>query len=375
MENKALGLAVFLTNGSGLNTWKKTGSLSRETALYKKFAQDGWNVSFFTYDRTKDLPSLDFNANVIPQHPFNFPKRFDPLYRLFLPMLRSVQGKNSSIIITNQAHSGSVAVKAARRWKVPVIARCGMIQGESSQTLGKTGSRARKKAKNEKWTFTNADRCVVPTKELATWLTDNYGIDPEKITIIPNYVDTDIFTPKPDTEKKYDVLCIGRLVSKKRHQLLLESLAGSNLKICIIGAGKQKSQLTDFARDNNMNLEIFEKIEHSQLPQYFHKSRMYVNVAAWEGHPKAMIEAMACGIPCIGAKSPGIANLLKHNQTGLLVDPEPDSIRNAVQYLLSDNDLVRKIATEARNYCVEQFSLETIFLKYKSLFTELIQAN
>jgi glycosyltransferase involved in cell wall biosynthesis len=365
-------LSVFSTNGSGFGVWGEIGSLHRELAIYKRFAKEGWNVSFYTYDRISKLPDIGFAAEVYPQWPYILPKRLDWLYQAIMPILRFGSGKRSSIIITNQAHGGWPAIIAGRLWGAKVIARCGMVYGESAQTLHKTSSRTKRKTKIEKWTFKHADKCVVPTKELANWVSRNYKIDHSKIAVIPNYVDTEQFILQNVKEKDFDIICIGRLVPKKRYQLLLESLSESKLKIHIIGAGKLSKKLSDIANKNSIDLTITQRVEHKLLPSYINRSSIYVNVGKREGHPKALIEAMACGCPCICTNSVGLKNLILDGKTGLLIAANHREIRNTISRLLQNESLRKYLGKNARDYAAKHFSLNKVFKQYERLFEEVL---
>ena len=50
------------------------------------------------------------------------------------------------------------------------------------------------------------------------------------------------------------------------------------------------------------------------------KSKYFVTGSSWEGHPKAIIEAMACGLICVAPSVNGINNLIEHGKTGILYD-------------------------------------------------------
>ncbi|GAG94319.1 unnamed protein product, partial [marine sediment metagenome] len=266
----------------------------------------------------------------------------------------------------------SPAIIAGRLWGAKVVARCGMVYGEGAETLRKTGGRARKRTRVEKWTLKHADKCLIPTEELADWVVQNYGIERNKIVVIPNFVDTKLFKPDIEAKKDTDVICIGRLVPKKRHHLLLEALLGTKLKIHIIGDGKLKERLTDFAKNNNLNLTMTPRVENSLLPPCLNRSKIYLNVAQWEGHPKALIEAMACGCACIGAKSPGIQNLIIDGKTGILVEPDPQQIHNVVKMLLDNKELRKHLGKNARDYAVKHLSLDKVFEQYKKVFKDVL---
>jgi glycosyltransferase involved in cell wall biosynthesis len=365
-------LAVFSSNNSGLNTWNRVGSLHREVAIYKQFTEHEWDVSFYTYDQSRKLPDIGFTARIHPQWPWLLPKKFGFLYRGIMPFLFYCKGKKTDIIITNQAHSSGTTYFAGRLWRAKIVARCGYVYGESAETLAKSGKRVKKRILAEKHTFEEADKCVVPTQALAEWIFDNYGIPHDKIEVIPNYVDTEKFKSAPNCKKRFDIICIGRLVEKKRNKLLLEALADTQLKIHFIGSGRLKDELKSLANKSGLELQITPSVEHTLLPQHINSSRIYVNLASWEGHPKALIEAMACGCPCIGAKSPGIENLIIDGQTGLLVDPEHKQIYDAVERLLQDTELANRLGKNARDYASKHFSLDKIFCRYKEIFEKLL---
>ncbi len=220
--------------------------------------------------------------------------------------------------------------------------------------------------------FEKAERCIVPTKELADWICKNYDIASAKIAVIPNYVDTEQFKPDTNVKKDFDIICIGRLEAKKRHKLLLEALQDMEIKIHIIGDGLLKDQISRLAKNKAPDIKMTQRVEHKELPRIMNGSKIYVNLSEWEGHPKALIEAMSCGCACVGAKSPGIENLIINGQTGIIVEAEPLQVRNAIKNLLTDSRLREQLGEKAREYAKEQFSLERVFEKYLNLFHEIL---
>jgi glycosyltransferase involved in cell wall biosynthesis len=372
IHNPMKRLAIFCTAGNGLWDWDRIGTLRRETAVYSRFAQAGWKATFYTYDTVRKLPPLDYNMSAVPQWPFLLPERLGFIYQAFLPLLHFFKGRKTSVVICVQAHGGWPAVIAGRLWGAKVVARCGMVYGESMETLGKSDRHhARKRIRMERWTFRHADVCVVPTAELAEWIQDKYGVDRRKVVVIPNFVDCDLFRPIESTDKSFDIVSIGRLVPKKRHDLLLNALKGTNLRLHIIGAGKMKEELLLLAESLNVSLKVSERIDNEAMPDEFSRAHMYVNVSQWEGHPKAMIEAMACGLPCVGADVPGINNMLTHNENGIIVAPDETAIRTAIQALMSDKARRQQIGANARQLAIERYSLTTVFEMYNRLVESL----
>jgi glycosyltransferase involved in cell wall biosynthesis len=355
-----------------MNGYAEVGSLSRVLNAYRKFASDGWNVTFFTSERTNKDVNLDFDARIVPQLPYNLPKRFNAGYQTIMPILHLGMGKKIDLIITDQAYAGFPAPLAGKLWGAKVIARCGMVYGEAVETLKKGGKSTRKKIRTEKYVFNNADICMLPTRELADWVHTNYNIPQARLAVVPNYVDIDLFKPDCNSEQDIDIICIGRLVEKKRHDLLIESLAGTGYNVTIIGHGKLQGRLRDIAKEKGVNLTLTTRIENNQMPSYLNRSKIYINVASWEGHPKALIEAMSCGCACIAADSPGLKNQMSDGHNGLLVNPDPVEITVAIDRLVNNADLRKQLGENARTHAVQNFSLNAAFEQYKEIADSLL---
>jgi glycosyltransferase involved in cell wall biosynthesis len=168
------------------------------------------------------------------------------------------------------------------------------------------------------------------------------------------------------------VISVGRLTEKKRHQLLIEALEGTGLRLRIIGSGRWQDRLLRNADERNVALELIPSVENDRLPELLNQARLNVNLSRWEGHPKALIEAMACGRACVGADSPGIRNLLVHGRTGWIVQPDADEIRTAITTLIAEPEKRAELGAAARAQAVASFSLDEVFGRVSTLLDELL---
>jgi glycosyltransferase involved in cell wall biosynthesis len=182
----------------------------------------------------------------------------------------------------------------------------------------------------------------------------------KKIFVIPNYVDTTSFCPNPSIKKEFDILFVGRLVEQKNIIGLLDSISVLNVKVMIVGAGELDSLIKNELKKSNCKISWLQNISNNSLPSLMNRSSIFILPSHYEGHPKTIIEAMACGMPVIGANSPGIKEIINHGHNGYLCETNSDSIKSAIEALLINPSMCQFLGKNARKYTVEKFSLDKI---------------
>ena len=83
-------------------------------------------------------------------------------------------------------------------------------------------------------------------------------------------------------------------------------------------------------------MQFLGRLRNEEIPTVLARSAAYVMPSEWEGHPKALIEAMASGTPVIGADRPGIRNVITDGETGLVCEPTERGLRDALIRLLAE---------------------------------------
>ncbi|PJF33523.1 MAG: hypothetical protein CUN57_01940, partial [Phototrophicales bacterium] len=148
----------------------------------------------------------------------------------------------------------------------------------------------------------------------------------DKVTIIPNYVDTNMFRPL-DVPKSFDLVFVGRVSQQKNLHSLLTAIRDSSYTLAIVGDGDLRELLQSEFSDLSAQVRWMGSISHSHLPGIINQGRVFILPSHYEGHPKSLIEAMACGVPVIGTEVRGIKQLLIHETTGYLCKTDANSIR------------------------------------------------
>jgi len=337
-----------MTPGVGLNTWKYVGSLNRELKPYVEYVKKGWKVKILTFDKD-DIPELPEGIEAISFQD----------YRLlfFLPWKHRELGSWADVIKTNQSVHAYFYTFAAKLWKKPILLRCGYVQGEYLETTRGLTPKVRLYQLVEAKAFRQATHCQVPTKELAQWVQRKYRVPEQKISVVPNFVDTEIFRPMPEVNKiDKSVISVGRLVPVKQFDLLIKACANiTGCTLTIIGEGPERKNLENLARLLKVNLNLLGNIPNEELPKILNQHQVFAITSKWEGHPKALIEAMACGLPCLAVKSAGIENLIDHGTNGWIVISNSSVISQGLSLLLKDVNLDEYLSKNAQRFVKENY--------------------
>lgn len=366
-------LVLFLTRGMSLRAWKDCGLLLREMALYQNLQRNGIDVALVTYGDSGDLhfrekfPGISIHCNR-----WGLPLR---LYEILLPWLHRNVFRRADLFKTNQMNGAEVALRCALHFKKPLIARCGYLWSEfAKRQYGADSPAAKRSAAVESQVFALSRRIVVTTEAMRSNIVQRFPQCDDKTLVIPNYVDTDLFAPHNHDKSSFRRLCyVGRLdQDQKNIRSLLAAVDGFAFDLDIIGDGPLRDEVASLARRNS-RISLRGKVPHDQLPGLLNQSAAFVLPSFYEGHPKALIEAMACGLPVIASNSPGIASVIRHGETGWLCGTSKESIRDAIKTISTNPVLCQRLGSSAREYAVTHFSLDRIVGMELELYCNLLK--
>jgi len=202
-------------------------------------------------------------------------------------------------------------------------------------------------------------------------IVEQYGIEREKVRTIPNYVDTRRFTPSASPSQTNQILYVGRLSEEKNVEALLEAVDGLPAELVLVGGGPLKEHLEAKGRKGRSSARFVGRVPNGRLPEYLNRASVFVLPSLIEHHPKALLEAMACGVPVIGTDVSGIRELIEHGQTGYLCDPSPGSIQEAIAAVMANEPLRARLGKNARQFVIENFALEKVVDMELALLEEL----
>ena len=191
------------------------------------------------------------------------------------------------------------------------------------------------------------------------------------IVVIPNYVDTELFSLKNNNfNKLFDIVFVGRLEEQKNVFQFLQAANSLKIKTLIIGSGTLKTVL--IKKFDSPLITWIDKVKNEQLPDYLNQAHIYILPSLYEGHPKTLIEAMSLGSAIIGANSPGIRNIIQDGVNGILCQTDSDSMIKKISYLLANPQIRLSIGSKAREYAINRYSLNKIAKIEFDLYNEIL---
>ena len=103
------------------------------------------------------------------------------------------------------------------------------------------------------------------------------------------------------------------------------------------------------------------------------EAEVFVLPSRWEGMPNALLEAMACGLPCVATRVSGTEDILRDGENGLLVEPEqPEPLADALRRVLVDATLALRLGQAARATVVERYAVTRIVDQCLALYQSLL---
>lgn len=225
--------------------------------------------------------------------------------------------------------------------------------------------------------FGKCDNYIAISNEIAEGLKKKSNISEDKISILPQGVDTkNRYYPVSSKEKlrlreKYNLdkekkilLFCARVVPNKGTDTLISAWKiihekCADMVLLIVGGGF--NELLDELRSVSAELDnsIIVIGEVPKTEPYYQLSDMYILPSWFEGLSTSVMEAMSCGLPCIGSKIGGIEDLIAPANGGILVDTmDYQGFAKAVLDITNDEVLYKKFSSNAREYAVNNLDCD-----------------
>lgn len=210
-------------------------------------------------------------------------------------------------------------------------------------------------------------------------LVERLGWPAGRTAVIPNGVDTERFCPSkaeadPETPGKFVIGTTGGLTPVKNQAMLIRAVArlrsdGIPCRLEIAGEGPLRSELETLISEVRGAEFVTLQGRRDDVPEFLRSLDVFVLPSHSEAHPNALIEAMACGLPCMATRVGGVPEVLGDGAFGRLVDADDEAaLAGSLAELSRATDERRRLGVAARQRVCDRYSLARMIDAYAELY-------
>ena len=209
---------------------------------------------------------------------------------------------------------------------------------------------------------------IIPvSKFLGDIVQKRYGLKKNKIIPINNLLKDPFDTIKKIEKKnKHTIVCIGRLVYEKGHEILFHAFKylikrGYKVELSIVGEGPLRTTLGRLSDQLGISeyCTFHGNVSHKEAISLTNNSFCTVIPSAYEGLPYVLLESMALEKPIIASRIDSVKEVIQDGHDGLLFNPgDSDDLFKKLSMLIQDKTLCEKIKRNARKNFVNNYSLD-----------------
>ena len=172
---------------------------------------------------------------------------------------------------------------------------------------------------------------------------------------------------------------VGRLVPVKGFDLLIQAwekvaAVHPDWELDIWGNGPERGALERLVREKGLQGKVFLRGVTDDVQGRLLQSSMLVFSSLFEGFGMVLVEAMACGVPCVAFDCPcGPGDIIRHGEDGLLAEAgNVPELASALERLMGDDALRASMAAKAREN-VKRYAAETVAARWDALFSRVLE--
>ena len=232
---------------------------------------------------------------------------------------------------------------------------------------------------------------VSPSRWLADCARNSSLMHRHRIEVIPNGLDLDQFKPiiksyartqlslQPDVK----LILFGSMGPTENSRKGFSYLQSALRQLAVMGWTKQASVIVFGASgparhsESDFPTRYIEQIsdDHS-LAALYSAADVFVAPSLQDNLPNTVMEALACGTPCVAFRIGGMPDMIKHRENGYLVEPRNElDLAYGISWVLEDQLRWQQLSEQSRTSVQQNYELTAVAKKYKALYEELLDAS
>jgi glycosyltransferase involved in cell wall biosynthesis len=246
-----------------------------------------------------------------------------------------------------------------------------------------------------KFLYQRSDHIVVVSPAFKDHLMHHWHVPAEKISVVENGVETDLFAPAPSAsnnairrelgaEGKFLVCYIGTMGNAHGLETLLDAAAqlrqqNPNVLFLLVGEGAEKEKIKSLAQSRSLdNVRFLDQQPREKIPAFISasdaclvllkKTDVFKTVI-----PTKMLEFMSCARPVILGVDGQARQIIEDAQAGIVIEPEnSEALAGAVNRLSANRELGTALGQKGREYIILHFSSASTEEKYIAVLERIL---
>jgi glycosyltransferase involved in cell wall biosynthesis len=353
-------------------------------------------VSLFV-PKPKKIKYKSSNIKYVPWLPFLIVGPITYQTVLFLNLYFYCKKTKVDAIYTRQSEFSFAPLIISKLFGIPYFVEVNGLITDEMKMFGKSKFSITFTKVSEKFGYQHAIKIVAVTPGVKKGIIQLYNVPEEKIVIIENGANIELFRPIDQSEAKRElnlsqdinyVCFVGNFAPWQGIEYLIQaspaiSKSCPNAYFLIVGDGIMKNKWMLLAQ----NLGVYDRfiftgtVPYAQVPLYINASDVCVatflkkRLLKTGGSPLKIYEYLACKKPIVSSRIPNI-EFIEQRDTGLLVEPEnPDELAKAIIKLLKDEKLREKMGKNGREYVMKKHSWEAVGRTVTALCEQAVHEN
>ncbi len=224
------------------------------------------------------------------------------------------------------------------------------------------------------------DRVITGSENSARSVAREFRLPRERIAVVYDGVDTDTFRPLEALRERGSILYVGNSDDRnKGARYLLEALAllkerRDGFRLTVVDR-PTASLVPTLARELGLEdrVTLTGRLDRDELVQRYNTAEVFVSPSLYEGFGLPAAEAMACGAAVVATTAGAFPEVIEDGKSGLLVPPrDAEALAEALDRLLNDWVLRRRLGREAQQRIAEQFSWREAALSTLALYQDVL---
>lgn len=227
-------------------------------------------------------------------------------------------------------------------------------------------------------------RYIAVSDELYQWLKTTVGIKDNKVTLITNGINTDLFNLPKSSSDQVRFINVARLSPIKDHENLLQACEilsnnsglNANWQLTIVGDGPLKEQLHQSMQAKGLGEKVTFLGARNDIAQLISQSDVFVLSSIAEGIPMTILEAMSGSTPVISTAVGGIPQVITPDVDGYLVENKNAAqLAQAMRNYIENDDLKTTHGKAAREKVLTKFDEKNMVDAYLDCYQQILKKD